>query len=227
LRILSGVQRNFPLTFEPAGTPESDDTFLRPFYSLKASKHWLAKGMGSCRYRKVSKVLTQLESQYHKDLDKLIPSLEHKPVHTLLLAMFAMSVDHVKALFSWMDMKYSEEEKTSSPAEAWSLVTGCVAGYLGDLKKHRYLGDDIDEVAMDPLGTLAQVIWAFGRSLTLSKTFFNADFGNHQTCVAVYTAHMNRSRATKTELELLTKKFDELTKTLSSIAGRVAKLEKH
>ena len=57
------------------------------------------------------KVLTQLESQYRKDLDKLIPSLEHKPVYNLLLAMFAMSVNHVKALFLWMDTKYSEEEK--------------------------------------------------------------------------------------------------------------------
>lgn len=226
LRILAGVLRNFPLTFEPAGTPESDDLFLRPFYSLKKSVHWLTKGFGSCRYRKVASVLTQLESQYRTDLQRVIPGVEHIQLYNLLMAMFNMSVAHVKALFSWMDTKYSEEEKTSSSTEAWSLVTGCVAGYLSDLKKRRYWGDDIDDVAVDPLRTLSKVIWSFGRSLTLSQTFFDADFGNHQTCVAVYTAHMNRSRATKTEVEQLMKKIEEMAKTISSLTGRITKMEK-
>ena len=227
LRILAGVLRNFPLTFEPAGTPESDDAFLRPFHSLKKPVHWLTKGFGTCRYRKVVVALTKLESQYRTDLQRIIPAVEHIQIYNLLMAMFNMSVAHVKALFSWMDTKYSEEEKTSSATEAWSLVTGCVAGYLTDLKKRRYWGDDIDDVAVDPLRTLTKVIWSFGRSLTLSQAFFDADFGNHQTCVAVYTAHMNRSRATKTEVELLLKKIEEMSKTISSLTGRITKMEKN
>ena len=227
LRILAGVLRNYPLTFEPAGTPESDDPFLRPFHSLKKPTHWLTKGFGSCRYRKVSAVLTKLEQQYRIDVQRVIPALDHLPLYNLLMAMFNMSVAHVKALFSWMDTKYSEEEKTSSSSEAWALVTGCVAGYLGDLKKRRYWGDDIDDVADDPLVTLSKVIWSFGRSLTLSQTFFDADFGNHQTCVAVYTGHMNRSRATKSEVEQLMRKIEEMSKTISSLTGRITKMEKN
>ena len=227
LRILAGVLRKFPLTFEPAGTPESDDVFLRPFHSLKKPVHWLTKGFGSCRYRKVSAALTRIETQYRTDLQRIIPSQEHQQIYNLLMAMFHMSVAHVKALFSWMDTKYSEEEKTSSSAEAWALVTGCVAGYLTDLKKRRYWGDDMDDVGSDPLHTLTKVIWSFGRSLTLSQSFFDADFGNHQTCVAVYTAHMNRSRATKTEVEQLMKKVEEMGKTISSLTGRIAKMEKN
>ncbi len=227
LRILGGTLRHFPLTFEPAGTPESEDMFLRPFQSLKSSKHWITKGNGHCRYRKVLAALGNLELQYKKDLKKILPSLEHVPLYNILLAMFTMSVEHVKALFQWIDTKYSEEEKTSSPAEAWSLITGCVAGYLMDLKKARYWGEDIDESTANPFETLTQVIWAFGRSLTLSQTFFDADFGNHQTCVAVYTAHMNRSRATKTEVEALQKRIEDLNKVISSLTGRIAKLEKN
>ena len=84
----------------------------------------------------------------------------------------------------------------------------------------------MDDVADDLLRTLTKVIWSFGRSLTLSQEFFDADFGNHQTCVAVYTAHMNRSRATKTEVEQLMKKIEEMGKTISALTVRIAKLEK-
>jgi hypothetical protein len=38
---------------------------------------------------------------------------------------------------------------------------------------------------------------------------------------------MNRSRATKTEVEALQKRIEDLNKVISSLTGRIAKLEKN
>ena len=65
-----------------------------------------------------------------------------------------------------------------------------------------------------------------GRSLMVSQDFVTARFRDHPASVAVYTDHMNRSRATKTELEIMVKKLKEQAGVLSSMNGRIVAIEK-
>jgi len=51
-------------------------------------------------------------------------------------------------------------------------------------------------------------------------------FRDHPVSVAVYTDHMNKSRATRMELKVVEGKLGDLEKQFSSMGGRVKKLEK-
>ena len=109
----------------------------------------------------------------------------------------------------------------ANETEAWSLVAGCVAVYLKMFKMHQFWGEELatfgGDLDSEKCSQLVQVIWVFGPSLTV------AQFRNHPALVAVYTDHMNRSRARKTELEVTVKKLEQAG-ILSSMSARIIAL---
>ena len=231
LRITSGMSRRRPLAFDPEGTAESEDLQKRPFQSLKEYKHWNTPGVNShCRYSKLMEQLTRLREDYPVRLRRAFDHYDHEPLLALLMGMFQMAVHHVGDLFTWMDTQYMSENTYANEADAWSLVAGCVAAYLKTLKTHRFWGEELATFGgnsdSEKCSRLARVIWVFGRSLTVSQEFVTARFRDHPASVAVYTDHMNRSRATKTELEVTVKKLKEQAGVLSSMNGRIVALEK-
>ena len=62
--------------------------------------------------------------------------------------------------------------------------------------------------------------------LNVSQQFLEMRFRDHPVSVAVYTDHMNKSRATRMELKVVEGKLGDLEKQFSSMGGRVKKLEK-
>ena len=131
----------------------------------------------------------------------------------------------MNSLFTWINTQYPLEYTNANADDAWSLVTGCVARYFKELKSHREWGLEASTLG-DPLETLGRLIWVFGRSLTVSQKFLAMHFRDHPVAVAVYTDHMNKSRATRMELRVVEGKLGDLEKQLSSMGGRVKKLEK-
>ena len=107
-----------------------------------------------------------------------------------------------------------------------------LGAYLKTLKTHRFWGEELATFGgtseSAKCSQLARVIWVFGRSLTVSQEFVTARFRDHPASVlaVLYTDHMNRSRATKTELEVTVKKLKEQAGVLSSMNGRIVALEK-
>ena len=133
----------------------------------------------------------------------------------------------MNSLFTWIDTQYRLEYTNANADDAWSLVTGCVVGYFKELKSHREWGLEASSTLGDPLETLGRLIWVFGRSsLTVSQKFLAMRFCDHAVSVAVYTDHMNKSRATRMELRVVEGKLGDLEKQLSSMGGQVKKLEK-
>ena len=218
------MSRRHPLAFDPEGTSESEDLQKRPFQSLKEYKHWNTPGVNShCRY-------TRLRKDYPVRLRRAFDHYDHKPLLSLLMAMFQMAVHHVGDLFTWIDSQYMSENTYANEADAWSLVAGCVAAYLKTLKTHHFWGEELTtfggNLESEKCARLAWVIWVFGRSLMVSQDFVTARFRDHPASVAVYTNHMNSSCATKTELEITVKKLKKQAGVLSSMNGRIVALEK-
>ena len=226
LRITGGMNRRVPLAMEPEGTPVSVDQFGQPFQSLPKYSVWNTPGTKStCRYRKLQSKLELFQSSFPVQLMRAFHHFDHGPLHDLLRAMMDMAVRHVNSLFTWIDTQYRLEYTNANADDAWSLVTGCVAGYFKELKCHREWGLEASTLG-DPLETLGRVIWVFGRSLTVSQQFLEMRFRDHPVSVAVYTDHMNKSRATRMELKVVEGKLGDLEKQFSSMGGRVKKLEK-
>ena len=82
----------------------------------------------------------------------------------------------------------------------------------------------------DPVTCTTLTIGRFSAALMRFDEYIQAGFKNHQVCQAVYTVHMNSSRATKNEVKKMQEKLEaqihKLQKELTVATKKILTLEK-
>ena len=228
VEILTGLTRDLPCTFEPVNTPETTDVYLRPFHSLQNYQQWNNSGStaNAGRRQRVNNKLTTITIVLERMMKLLFR--KHPKLHKLAKDFFDKACSQKSALFTWIDKQYSTEKGTSTAEEAWRLVAGCVSEmFLNILLVRVFDGDSCQD---DPVTGTALAIWHFGGALMRFDEYIRIGFTNHQVCQAVYTTHMNRSRATKNEVEKmqtsLESQIQKLQKELTAATKKISALEK-
>ena len=151
----------------------------------------------------------------------------HPKLFKLSNTFFARAKAKKTALFTWIDKQYSTEKSLSTDAEVWGLEAGYIWSMFEDLVLVRKFSDDD---LGDPVLFTSIAIWHLGSSLMCFQSFVDAKFRDHAVCQAVYTLHMNKSRATKAEFTALKESMEaqikNLQKKLFAATKKISALKK-
>ena len=187
------------------------------FTSLKQSKHQYCAAKKLEHWFHARPNVTALYEQIQFEIEDLLGSPHHKPLHDLFKEMRTGAKNHLHAATQWMSNMMEHDSQACHLGEdaAWFYVTTAMTGFVKELRKERYcvLDEEVPDLACNVrLG--AKVLLSFGKACMCMEEINNALFMAHRNCMVATRQYMNLSLAMKASVEALDFGMEEEFKKL-------------